>query len=134
MALSAIEKRNPNFTLDVVFCGEGQKVVESPKDRVLDCYGGNNLTNDIFEIYRSLQKPNTYNYNIVLFDGDAYSEGGRKRDGFRAFDFNNCTIISDRYNERYISKTVKKAKVIYTDRYTAELLTNVKNTLTRAFR
>lgn len=135
VALSTIEKRNPNFTLDVVFCGYGQKVAQSPKDRVLNCEGGNCLTDSIFEIYRNLQKPNTYNYNIVLFDGDAFSNGNRTHHkNFRAFDFNNCTIISDRDNEKYITKTVKKAKVIYTDKYTEELLTNIKNTLTRAFR
>ena len=121
---------------NVVFCGYGERGVQSPKDRVLDCDGGNCLDSKIFEIYRKLQKPNTYNYNIVLFDGDAYSSGyrGQKRDGFRAFDFSNCTIISDRENERYISKWVTKAKVIYTKQYTKELLTNIQNTLTRAFR
>ena len=135
VALSAVEKRNPNFTLDVVFCGMGQRVAKTPKDRVLDCGGGNNLTPDIVETYRKLQKPNTYNYNIVLFDGDAYSDScSRVRDSFRAFDFNNCTIISDRENERYISPHVSRAKVIYTKKYTDELLTNIKNTLTRAFR
>lgn len=135
VALSAIERRNPNFTLDVVFCGYGERVVQSPKDRVLYCDGGNDLDDRIFEIYRKLQKPNTYNYNIVLFDGDAHSSScGRKRDGFRAFDFSNCTIISDRENERYISKSVTKAKVIYTKQYTKELLVNIENTLTRAFR
>ena len=135
VALSAVEKRNPNFTLDVVFCGFGQRVSESPKDRVLRCSGGNYITPDIFETYRKLQKPNTYNYNIVLFDGDAYSDSRQgKKDGFRAFDFNNCTIISDPYNERYIKGKVSKAKVIYTSQYTDELLTNIKNTLMRAFR
>jgi 5-formaminoimidazole-4-carboxamide-1-beta-D-ribofuranosyl 5'-monophosphate synthetase len=87
------------------------------------------------ETYRKLQKPNTYNYNIVLFDGDAFSDSSnRVRDSFRAFDFNNCTIISDRANERYIRPHVSRAKVIYTKKYTDELLTNIKNTLTRAFR
>lgn len=135
VALSAIERRNPNFSLDVVFCGVGQTVAETPKDRVLDCGGGNNLTLDIVETYRKLQKPNTYNYNIVLFDGDAFSDSrSKKGDSFRAFDFNNCTIISDRENERYIRPHVSRAKVIYTKKYTDELLTNIKNTLTRAFR
>lgn len=135
VALSAIERRNPNFSLDVVFCGMGQTVAETPKDRVLDCGGGNNLTPDIVETYRKLQKPNTYNYNIVLFDGDAFSDSrSRVRDSFRAFDFNNCTIISDRENEQYIRPHVSRAKVIYTKKYTDELLTNIKNTLTRAFR
>lgn len=135
VALSAIERRNPNFTVDVVFCGYTEYIAETPKDRVLHCSGGNDLDNKIFDIYRSLQKPNTFNYNIVLFDGDAFSSGSHSHyKNFRAFDFNNCTIISDEENRRYIEKTVKKAKVIYTKKYTEELLVNIKNTLARAFR
>lgn len=134
-ALSQIEKRNPIFTLDVVFCGRGEKVVGSPKERVICCRGGNDLDNAIFDIYKSLQKPSTYNYNIVLFDGDAFTEGNRSHHkNFRAFDFNNCTIISDRANERYINPNVHRAKVIYTNDYTAELMYNLKTVLARAFR
>lgn len=135
VALSKVERKHPNFTLDVVFCGIGEHIAESPKDRVLRCCGGNDLDNQIFEIFRELQKPNTYNYNIALFDGNAFSSGHHShRKNFRAFDHNNCTIISDRENEKYIDATVSKAKVIYTKRYTDELLTNITNTLTRAFR
>ena len=134
-ALSIVEKQNPNFTLDVVFCGYGEKVVNSPRERILHCDGGNDLDNDIFNIYRKLQKPNTYNYNIVLFDGDAFSSGNRTHyKNFRAFDFSNCTIISDRENERYISKSVNRAKVIYTKEYTNELLDNVCKAISKAFR
>lgn len=134
-ALSIVEKQNPNFTLDVVFCGYGERVVESPRGRVLKCGGGNDLDNDIYNIYRKLQKPNTYNYNIVLFDGDAFSSGNRThRKNFRAFDFSNCTIISDRENERYINKTVNRARVIYTKNYTSELLDNVCKAISKAFR
>ena len=134
-ALSQIERKNPIFTLDVVFCGCGQKVVGSPKERVIHCQGGNNLTSDIFDIYKSLQKPSTYNYNIVLFDGDAFTDGSRSNHkNFRAFDFNNCTIISDRANERYIYPNVHRAKVIYTENYTQELMDNLKTVLARAFR
>ena len=136
-ALSLIEKRNPNFTLDVVFCGRGERVAQSPRERVLNCSGGNDLDNNIYDIYRSLQKPSTFNYNIVLFDGDAFSDcysGSDHRKNFRAFDFNNCTIITDEQNRKHITKRVSKAKVIYTNKYTEELITNIINTLTRAFR
>jgi hypothetical protein len=134
-ALSIVEKQNPNFTLDVVFCGYGEKVVESPRGRILKCGGGNDLDNDIYDIYRKLQKPNTYNYNIVLFDGDAFSSGNRTHNkNFRAFDFSNCTIISDQENERYIKKSVNRARVIYTKEYTNELLDNVCKAISKAFR
>lgn len=135
VALSNIEKRNPNFSLDVVFCGYKEHYAKTPKERVLSCSGGNNITDKAFELYRQLQKPNTYNYNIVLFDGDAFSSGCTlHHKNFRAFDHSNCTIISDRENERYINKYIRSAKVIYTKKYTAELITNITNTLSRAFR
>ncbi len=134
-ALSIVEKQNPNFTLDVVFCGYGEMVVDSPRGRILHCGGGNDLDNEIYNIYRKLQKPSTYNYNIVLFDGDAFSSGNRSHyKNFRAFDFSNCTIISDRENERYIDKSVNRARVIYTKEYTNELLDNVCKAISKAFR
>jgi hypothetical protein len=135
VALSAVERHSPNFTLDVVFCGNGEKLIEKKKDRVIRCGGGNDLDDNIYEIYRKLQKSGTCNYNIALFDGDAFSDAPRThRKNFRAFDFNNCTIISDEENRRYIESNVHKAKVIYTSDYTKELLENIKTTLMRAFR
>ena len=81
-----------------------------------------------------MQKPNTFNYNIACFDGDACSDGGRGDHGFGAFDHNNCVIISDDDNERYISQDVKSAKVIYTTDYAEELIDNVVTALSKAFR
>ena len=134
-ALSAIERQNPNFSLDLVFCGIGQEVIAKKEDRVLRCDGGNNLTDDIYEIFRSLQKPQVYNYNIVLFDGDAYSNSReRNPKGFGAFNTNNTTIISDQDNKVYIEKRVNKAKVIYTRNYADELIKNVTQSLEKAFR
>lgn len=134
--LTLIEKKNPNFTMDVVFCGEGQRIVEKVKDRVLECMGGNDLDDSIYKIFRGLQKKQTYNYNIALFDGDAYSDTprGHSRDTFRAFDSNNTTIISNDENQRYIDRVVHSARVVYTDRYTDELLKNVSQALEQAFR
>ena len=134
-ALSLIEKKNPNFTLDVVFCGYTERHAETPRERVLRCGGGNNISRNAKELFRKLQKPSTYNYNIVLFDGDAFSEGcTRDYKNFGAFDSSNCTIISDRENERYINKYIHSAKVIYTKNYTEELINHITNTLQRAFR
>jgi hypothetical protein len=134
-ALSLIEKKNPNFTLDVVFCGYTENHAKTPRERVLLCGGGNDISDRAKDIFRKLQKPSTYNYNIVLFDGDAFSDGcSRHHKNFGAFDSSNCTIISDRDNERYISKYIHSAKVIYTKEYTKELINHIINTLQRAFR
>ena len=132
--LTEVEAKNPNFTLDVVFCGMGERIVKDKRGRIFCASGGNKLDKQIYEIYRKLQKPNTFNYNIACFDGDACSDGGRGDHGFGAFDHNNCVIISDDDNERYISQDVKSAKVIYTTDYAEKLIDNVVEVLSKAFR
>lgn len=133
-ALTEIESKNKNFTLDVVFCGMGEEIVKDKRGRLFEASGGNYLDAEIYDIYRKLQKPNTFNYNIACFDGDACSDGGRNDHGFGAFDHNNCTIISDDDNKRYIDKDVHSAKVIYTRNYADELIDNVVAILAKAFR
>ena len=133
-ALTEIEKKNKNFTLDVVFCGMSERVVKTKQERVFCAHGGNKLDKKVYDIFRALQKPNTFNYNIICFDGDACSDGGRGDHGFGAFDHSNCTIISDYSNERYIHSDVHSAKVIYTRDYADELIDNVMAVLGKAFR
>lgn len=133
-SLTDIERKNPNFTLDVVFCGVGERLVQDKRHRIFKAEGGNRLDKKTYEIYRKLQKPNTYNYTIACFDGDACSDGGRNDHGFGAFDHNNCVIISDYDNERYIRNDVHSARVIYTRNYTNELIKNVTDALEKAFR
>ena len=133
-SLTDIERKNPNFTLDVVFCGISERLVQDKRHRIFKADGGNRLDKKTYELYRKLQKPNTYNYTIACFDGDACSDGGRGDHGFGAFDHNNCVIISDYDNERYIRNDVHSARVIYTRDYTNELIKNVVDALEKAFR
>lgn len=133
-SLTDIERKNPNFTLDVVFCGISERLVRDKRHRIFKADGGNRLDKKTYELYRKLQKPNTYNYTIACFDGDACSDGGRSDHGFGAFDHNNCVIISDYDNERYIRDDVHSARVIYTRDYTNELIKNVIDALEKAFR
>ena len=110
------------FTYSVVSCGEGEEILKS-RNAYITCRGGNNLDKEIYSIYRKLQKPETNVFNIVLFDGDAYSSylDDEYTDGFGAFNHENCVIISDIDNAGYISKKVKKAKVVYCKDYCEEL-------------
>lgn len=110
------------FTYSVVSCGEGEEILKS-HNAYITCVGGNNLDKEIYNIYRKLQKPQTNVFNIVLFDGDAYSNclDSEYMDGFGAFNHENCVIISDIDNAGYISKKVKKARVIYCENYCEEL-------------
>lgn len=128
-ALSRIEKNNPNFSFDLISIGIGQ-TIHQKNNRVLSCYGGNDVTKEIYSQFKQLQFPNTLNYNIVLFDGDAFSDTPyyKSRDTLKAFDTNNTVIISDKDNKIYL-KNNNKSKIIITNYYTEELYKNIINAL-----
>lgn len=127
--LERFERKYTYFDFDVVFCGEGQHI--APKsDRVLKADNGNSLTDEIFAQFIAVQKPMTYNYNIVLFDGLATSQSQEKN--FGAFNKNNCTIISDPDNRKAIRKYCGSAKTIITTNYTEELFSNICLALQKA--
>lgn len=121
-ALHRLSLKYNFFTYSVVSCSAGEEVLKS-HNAYIACGGGNNLDKEIYNIYRKLQKPQTNVFNIVLFDGDAYSNclDSEYMDGFGAFNHENCVIISDIENVGYISKQVKKARVVYCKNYCEEL-------------
>lgn len=137
--LSSIERKNRNFTIDVAFCGMGVHVCKDKHERRIKCDGGNDLPSEMKEIFLSLQKQNTCNYNIVLFDGDAFSDyhGSNKNQHccqvFGAFDYKQTTLVTDSDNVRYLGKGFTNAKVVVTDNYTQELIKNITQALTIAF-
>ena len=130
-ALHCIEKKNSNFSFDMITCADKIEIADKTKGYV--SRGGTYLSNKIIPLYRQVQKPGTYNYNLVLFDGQADVDSYLGGSTFKVFDTGNCTIISDRSNYRHLSK-LKNAKVIYSDNYTEELFNNVYKTLEGAFR
>lgn len=131
-ALEIISKKNSDFTFDVVHCEVGEQLKKG-KEIYIEPGGGNRLTFGIVEIYKELQKPNTMNYNIFLFDGDAYPQKQRRITPFKALDFSNCAFISDSDNEEFLAKNTK-SKVIITEKYVDELYKNVFEILEKAFR
>lgn len=134
-SLANFEKQNPDFEFNLVTCNVGQQV-RTKSHKEIDCVGGNDLKNTIFEQFKSLQSKEKQVYNIVLFDGDAYSEarmsrGFKKslRREFMAFDTTNTTIISDEDNRYVIDRDCHRAKKIFTNLYADELMKNILNTL-----
>ena len=134
-ALSEIERKNRNFSMDVAFINDSFHLCESVRERRMQADGGNDIPHDMKEILIKLQKPNTCNYNIVLFDGDALSDGGGgdycKR--FGVFDMKQTTLITDPENQRYMKTAFNAAKVVVTNYYTKELIDNILKALTVAF-
>lgn len=134
-ALAEIGKYNKNFSFDICYCGESEYIADK-KNLAMRCGGCNDLDKKIFDYFRRLQKPNTYNYNIVLFDGDAFSISRRPdvaQKNFSAFNKNNVTIISDYSNRRAIEKYAPAAHTIITADYSTQLIKNVVNVLQLAF-
>lgn len=134
--LSEIERKSKNFSMTVSFIGMNFETKKKGEDRSIHCNGGNNVPEDIREIMMKLQKQNSYNYNLILFDGDAFSDNdwsrSKQRSVFRGFDMRQATMITDYDNERYIDHWTS-TKVIYTEDYVEELIKNVAKVLTMAF-
>ena len=133
-ALTQFEKKNPNFEFDLVTCGMSNRL-EEKSNRTLVANGGNRLEKNIFDIFKKLQDKQSMVYNIVLFDGDAFTDFYRMDEkieaykNFGAFNTSNTTIISDFDNESNIKRYCGSAKQIFTRNYAGELIDNVLKTL-----
>lgn len=131
-ALYQSTKRHKEITFSVMAMSEGQRKIDTFREPYLTANGGNDLTDDIFKQYRDLQKRNTAVYNLVVFDGCAYSMGSEHN--FGAFNHSNCTIISDSDNMDPIKTYAPNAKHIFTNNYAQDFVNGVIKTLEAAFR
>lgn len=134
--LSEIERKNRNFSMDVAFINHEFHICQTVRERKMVANGGNDIPDDMKEILMKLQKPQTCNYNIILFDGDAICNRWGSYDGnklFGVFDMKQTTLITDPDNEQYMNPPFTSTKVIVTRDYTAELIKHITNALTIAF-
>lgn len=133
--LSEIERKNRNFTMDVAFINEEFKMCKTVRDRFLVADGGNSVPENMKEILMKMQKPNTCNYTIVLFDGDAICNHvpSNPCKVFSAFDMKQTTLITSRDNTSYMRPPFTSTKVVVTDEYTEKLVENITRALTIAF-
>lgn len=132
-ALDKIERSNPNFSWTLIKCGYGQEIVPRGELRRINAWGSTALTQDIFHQFRTVQLPQTYNYNIVMYDGNCYHP--RAPHAWSCFNKVNCAIISDKENERDINDNVTSAHVqIIKDNYPNKLGGAIISAFERAFR
>ena len=135
--LTEVERKNRNFSMDVAFINHEWHICKTVRERKMKAWGGNDVPEDMKERLLKMQKPQTCNYNIVLFDGDAICEYRHSpqedRRRFGAFDMKQTTLITDPDNEMYMDPPFSSAKVIVTREYTAELIKHITNALTIAF-
>ena len=136
--LSELERKNRNFSMDVAFINDSFRICNSVKERWFEANGGNTIPANMRDILVKMQKPNTCNYTIVLFDGDALSDSygmkaSERNARFRVFDRKQLTLITDEDNRAYMNKPFTSAKVVITQKYTDELVKHILQTLTIAF-
>ena len=126
-ALERLENRFKFFTFELITCNVGEQL-KRRNERRIGCNGGNWLDENVIPIWRKVQKLNTSNYNIVLFDGDAYTDSHILHTApapMTVFDYGNVTLITDPSNEDE-AKKCKRAKIVVTYNYTEELERYVK--------
>lgn len=134
--LSEIERKNRNFSMDVAFINHDFRLCKTVRERKMVADGGNDIPDDMKEILIRLQKPQTCNYNIILFDGDAICNRYGNYDPckmFRVFDMKQTTLITDPDNEKYMKPKFTSTKVVVTRHYTQELIDHIIHALTIAF-
>lgn len=134
--LSEIERKNRNFSMDVAFINHEFKLCQTVSERKMTAWGGNSIPDNMKEILMKLQKPQTCNYNIILFDGDAICQDYYGKDCnklFGVFDMKQTTLITDPDNEQYMNPPFTSTKVVVTQNYTKELIDHIIHALTIAF-
>lgn len=134
-ALEHVANVYPDFSFDVITLNT--ELVEWPNTHhEFRCSGCNKIPKELKDVVRRHLKPQTNNYNIVLFDGDAHSGEGRctpsENDNLRFFDMPNTIIISDDENKKYFDKCIKGVHVVYTKNYYDTFVDHLINLLDRA--
>jgi hypothetical protein len=136
--MTKIENKYPNFSMDVSFINDEFYTCKTKRERHIHCCGSNDIPDNWKRLMEKLQKQNSYNYTIILFDGDAVCDRYNNMSRYKIFkqlDMPNTTLITDRDNVQYMQNKNKftKAKVIITENYTDELIKNIVIALTRMF-
>lgn len=137
--LSEVERKNRNFSLDVVFINHEIQKCKTVRERKMSAWGGNTIPPEMKQILLELQKPQTCNYNIILFDGDAMCNNqdcrgmSQYEQRFAVFDMKQTTLITDPENKRYMGSGFTSTKVVITRNYTEELVRHITHALIIAF-
>lgn len=131
--LVALERQTTDFEFDVISMSIGQRILKK-ESRTITCGGCNDLNSEIFEQFKKVQDSQASNINIIMFDGNAYSDlpmsERETADTFKAFNHSNCAIISNNSNYKYIEKYAFSAKRIYCDNdYAKQLIKSVMNAI-----
>lgn len=134
-SLINLEQKYPYFDFDLVTCEVGE-TLRTKKERHVQAGGGTDLDDDIWGIYAKLQRKDSFNYNIILFDGYAFNRSCHEKN-FGAFNNTKCSIITDSDNQKAAETYAPNARHIIVGRgkkksYAELLHENVITVLQRA--
>lgn len=114
LALRKLKEKNKNFSVTFIHCGYGMRVPDQT-DPYLDCSEGSCLLENADEIYKSVQKPDAENINLVVFDGMMYCST-KEFPRFKAFNHPNCVVVSDTDNKVPFSVYAPQARCTFIER------------------
>lgn len=128
-ALQKVEKLNPNFEFDVVTVGMDERLLPR-NNRTFSTYGGNAITPKMTPMYNSLQSTQSEVINILLFDGECYTDCKFENCKYLGC-FNNkkSVIISENSNKLAFDKYIPGVKVKYCTNFTEELYKSIITSL-----
>ena len=106
-SLEEIERRNHNFTFDVILCGDGLTDTKKENRHILANEGTSAEYEEVRDFMKSHLKKNAFVYNIVMYDGGCWTGN---RNAFLAWDRNNVTIIDTGANNSKL-KDLKCARI-----------------------
>ena len=128
--LCELERKYPFFSVDFALCGDEVVYCEDKAKAFVKANQGTEIQMGADLIVKQMQKANTLNCNIVLYDGWADSAYSNT---YQPFDIKNTTLILDKSCERYCQK-VRNAKIIICQNYLSQLKEQILKTLQNALR
>lgn len=136
--LSLLEKQDKDFSFDLVKMTTTDTLTKK-SERQIKCSGCNDIKKSIFATYDKVNSNDADNINIVLFDGDAFSDVTTNvrlnhMKNFGAFNHNNCIIISNGSNKYAIESYAKNAKSVFINsQYDTMLIKTILSMLRQSF-
>lgn len=124
-----LEKQIPNFDFTLIRCGDGETIADK-NDMKYSAHTGTAIGADVFNTFKKVQRRDAENYNILLYDGRAYSNWvGEGHDGyignFAAYNTSNTLIITDPENKDAVETYCPSARKVISKNYTDELIKNL---------
>lgn len=131
--LSDLEQEMPDFSMDVIRVGSKyHNQLADKSDMFITPRGSSHVDNDLSYVYKQVQRPQTSNYNIVVFDGEMELLFNTSKGVLSTFNHPNCYMVIDSTNWRWEDSNPKATvKMIDTD-YADNFIDTVNSLISKA--